>query len=145
MVNIGRIEEVYYAYQPTIPLFGVALIVAEITIGNFVLLLFGIAAFVVGIVFPLSLPTTGGLACYLFAVPSVVLLFGLRSRMRKITVGDVITSSLNEDFVGRSAAVKSGCEDQTSERERLTYGGINWDATSRKTYLQTRAVLSIIG
>ena len=59
---------------------GIALIIAEVTMGNFILLFLGVAAVVVGIALSMGMPSTGGLAYYLFAALSVMLLLGVREQ-----------------------------------------------------------------
>ena len=102
---------------------GIALIIAEVTMGNFILLFLGVAAVVVGIALSMGMPSTGGQAYFLFAALSVVLLLGVRSRMRKIVVGDIAKGSGDEDFIGHNAVVESGFYDPSPERGREA---VNW-------------------
>ena len=97
---------------------GIALIIAEVTMGNFILLFLGVAAVVVGIALSMGMPSTGGLAYYLCAALSVVLLLGVRSRILKIVVGDIAKGSGDEDFIGHNAVVESGFYDPSPERGR---------------------------
>ena len=73
---------------------------------------------VVGIALSMGMPSTGGLAYYLFAALSVVLLLRVRSRIRKIVVGDIAKGSGDEDFIGHNAVVESGFYDPSPERGR---------------------------
>ena len=97
---------------------GIALIIAEVTMGNFILLFLGVAAVIVGIALSMGMPSTGGLAYYLCAALSVVLLLGVRSRILKIVVGDIAKGSSDEDFIGHNAVVESGFYDPSPERGR---------------------------
>ena len=97
---------------------GIALIIAEVTMGNFILLFLGVAAVIVGIALSMGMPSTGGLAYYLCAALSVVLLLGVRSRILKIVVGDIAKGSGDEDFIGHNAVVESGFYDPSPERGR---------------------------
>ena len=124
---------------------GIALIIAEVTMGNFILLFLGVAAVIVGIALSMGMPSTGGLAYYLFAVLSVVSLLGVRSRMRKIVVGDIAKGSDDEDFIGHNAVVESGFDDPSPRRGRVVYRGASWDAVSTHACQQVGAVLVIVG
>ena len=124
---------------------GIALIIAEVTMGNFILLFLGVAAVVVGIALSMGMPSTGGQAYFLFAALSVVLLLGVRSRMRKIVVGDIAKGSDDEDFIGHNAVVESGFDDPSPGRGRVVYRGASWDAVSQQACQQVGAVLLIVG
>ena len=124
---------------------GIALIIDEVTMGNFILLFLGVAAVIVGIALSMGLPSTGGLAYYLFAVLSVVLLLGVRSRMRKMVVGDIAKGGDDEDFIGHKAVVESGFDDLSPGRGRVVYRGASWDAVSTHACQQVGAVLLIVG
>ncbi|MDE0762956.1 MAG: NfeD family protein [Porticoccaceae bacterium] len=124
---------------------GITLIIAEVTMGNFILLFLGGAAVVVGIALSMGMPSTGGLAYYLFAALSVVLLLGVRSRMGKIVVGDIAKGSDDEDFIGHNAVVESGFDDPSPTRGRVVYRGASWDAVSKHACQQVGAVLLIVG
>ena len=113
--------------------------------GNFILLFLGVAAVIVGIALSMGMPSTGGLAYYLFAVLSVVSLLGVRSRMRKIVVGDIAKGSDDEDFIGHNAVVESGFDDPSPRRGRVVYRGASWDAVSTHACQQVGAVLVIVG
>ncbi len=73
---------------------------------------------VVGLEMSMGMHSTGGLAYYLCAALSVVLLLGVRSRIRKIVVGDIAKGSGDEDFIGHNAVVESGFYDPSPERGR---------------------------
>ena len=85
---------------------GFALVIAEVTMGNFILFFLGLASVCVGGAIWLGMPAGGGLPYLLFAGLAVFFLFGVRSRMPAFTVGDIAESTVDEDFIGRNATVE---------------------------------------
>ena len=65
--------------------------------GNFILFFIGIASIITGIALWIGMPADNGLPFLLFATLSIALI-GLRSKMRSVAVGDVASSSIDEDF-----------------------------------------------
>ena len=68
---------------------GFALVLAEVLMGNFILFFLGLASIITGVALWLGMPADNGIPFLLFAALAVALLVGLRSRMRKVAVGDV--------------------------------------------------------
>ena len=88
-----------------------ALVLAEVLVGNFILFFIGIASIITGIALWIGMPADNGLPFLLFATLSIALLIGLRSKMRSVAVGDVASSSIDEDFVGRDVQIESGFDE----------------------------------
>ena len=69
---------------------GFALIIAEVTMGNFILFFLGLAAALTGVAMWMGLPADSGIPYMLFAALALVLLVGVRSRMKLHLVGDSV-------------------------------------------------------
>ncbi|NCF32339.1 MAG: hypothetical protein GWP50_02075, partial [Proteobacteria bacterium] len=75
---------------------------------------------------------------------AVALLVGLRSKLRSVTVGDVASSSIDEDFVGRDVQIESGFDAASPGRGRVSYRGASWDARSEQEHLQVGSFAVIL-
>ena len=123
---------------------GFALVLAEGLMGNFILFFLGVASIVTGVALWLGMPADNGIPFLLFAALSVALLVGLRSRMRNLAVGDVATSSVDEDFVGRDVQVESGFDASSPGRGRVNYRGASWSAKSDESHLPAGSFATIV-
>ena len=123
---------------------GFALVIAEVTMGNFILFFLGLASVCVGGAIWLGMPAGGGLPYLLFAGLAVFFLFGVRSRMPAFTVGDIAESTVDEDFIGRNATVESGFDEASPGRGRVNYRGASWDAQSSKQHLAVDELIKIV-
>ena len=123
---------------------GFALVLAEVLMGNFILFFLGVASIVTGVALWLGLPADNGIPFLLFAALSVALLIGLRSRMSDVAVGDVATSSADEDFVGRDVQIESGFDAASPGRGRVNYRGASWSAKSDQSHLPSGSFATIV-
>ena len=123
---------------------GFALVLAEVLMGNFILFFLGVASIVTGVALWLGLPADKGIPFLLFAALSVALLIGLRSRMSNVAVGDVATSSADEDFVGRDVQIESGFDAASPGRGRVNYRGASWSAKSDQSHLPSGSFATIV-
>lgn len=110
---------------------GVVLIAAEMLLNAFIIIFFGIAAVIVGILLQLGMPETAGLPYVVFGVLSVALLVLLRSRFQNWFKGRSISAQRDDDFLGRDAVVESGFDVASPDRGKVMYRGASWDARSR--------------
>jgi membrane protein implicated in regulation of membrane protease activity len=122
---------------------GFALVIAEVTMGNFILFFLGVAAISVGGAISVGLPVTGGWPYILFAGLSVFFLLVVRARMPQFTVGDTAHSTEDEDFLGHMATIESGFDQVSPGFGRVIYRGASWDASSEQQYIAagTRATI----
>jgi membrane protein implicated in regulation of membrane protease activity len=107
---------------------GVVLIAAEMLLNAFIIIFFGIAAVIVGILVELGMPETNGLPYVVFGVLSVALLVLLRSRFQSWFKGGSSSAEQDDDFLGRDAVVESGFDAASAHRGKVTYRGASWDA-----------------
>ena len=114
---------------------GFALVLAEVLMGNFILFFIGIASIITGVALWLGMPADNGVPFLLFAGLSIALLVGLRAKMRSVAVGDVASSSADEDFVGRDVQIESGFDAASPGRGRVSYRGASWNAKSDQLHL----------
>ena len=124
--------------------FGFALIIAEVTMGNFILFFLGLAAVCVGGAIVLGMPADGGMPYIVFAALAVFFLLVVRARMPAFTVGDVARSTTDEDFIGFEVTIETGFDDASPGRGRVNYRGASWDASSAQSQFPTGALTTII-
>ena len=123
---------------------GFALIIAEVTMGNFILFFLGVASICVGGALWVGMPADGGMPYILFAALAVFFLLVVRSRMPAFTVGDVAQSTADEDFVGFEVTIETGFDEASPGRGRVNYRGASWDARSAQEHFATGALTTII-
>ena len=124
---------------------GFALIIAEVTMGNFVLFFLGLAAALTGVARWMGLPADNGIPYMLFAALALVLLVGVRSRMKLHLVGDSVQGSADEDFVGKEVSIASGFNESSPGRGRVTYRGADWNARSEQVAFAPGDIIKITG
>ena len=124
---------------------GFALIIAEVTMGNFVLFFLGLAAALTGVAMWMGLPADNGIPYMLFAALALVLLVGVRSRMKLHLVGDSVQGSADEDFVGKEVSIASGFNESSPGRGRVTYRGADWNARSAQVAFAPGDIIKITG
>ena len=124
---------------------GFALIIAEVTMGNFILFFLGLAAALTGLAMWLGLPAGNGIPFLLFAGLALVLLVGVRLRLKLHLVGDAVQGSVDDDFVGKEASVTSGFDSTSPGRGRVNYRGADWTARSDQDELGAGAIVKIVG
>jgi hypothetical protein len=124
---------------------GFALIIAEVTMGNFILFFLGLAAALTGVAMWMGLPADNGIPYMLFAALALVLLVGVRSRMKLHLVGDSVQGSADEDFVGKEVSVASGFNESSPGRGRVSYRGADWNARSEQAAFAPGDIIKITG
>lgn len=107
---------------------GFVLIAAEILSNAFIIIFFGIAAVLVGILLWLGLPPGNGVPFFVFGGLSVGLLLLLRNRFQNWFKGVSTDAPQDDDFLGRDAVVESGFDTATPHRGKVSYRGASWDA-----------------
>ena len=124
---------------------GFALIIAEVTMGNFILFFLGLAAVITGLALWLGLPAGNGFPFILFAGLALVLLVGVRSRLKLHLVGDLVEGSADDDFIGKDVTIVSGFDTASQGRGRVNYRGADWNARSSQAEIAAGAFAKIIG
>lgn len=127
---------------------GVALIVAELALSSFVVIFFGVAAVLTGLLIFLGLPTGSGIPYAVFASITVALLLTLRRHCRGWFSGRSIAAGAgnrDDDFIGREAQVSSGFADGDSLggqfRGKVEFRGTQWRAVSSEAFAAGERVL----
>ena len=111
--------------------------------GNFILFFLGIASIITRIALWFGMLADNGLPFLLFATLSIALLIGLRSKMRSVAVGDVASSSIDEDFVGRDVQIESGFDEASQDVAELNIGA-SWDARSEQAHMPSGSFATIL-
>ena len=124
---------------------GFALIIAEVTMGNFILFFIGLAAAITGIGLWLGMPAGNGIPFMVFAGLALVLLVGVRSRLKFHLVGESVQGSADEDYIDKEVTVVGGFDEADPQRGRVNYRGADWNARSPKGQLAPVAVAKIVG
>ena len=124
---------------------GFALIIAEVTMGNFILFFLGLAAAMTGLALWLGMPAGNGMPFILFAGLALVLLVGVRSRLKLHLVGDSVQGSADEDFIGKDVTIVSGFDAASQGRGRVNHRGADWHARSAHAAITAGAFAKIIG
>jgi len=122
---------------------GFALIIAEVTMGNFILFFLGLAAALTGVAMWMGLPAENGIPYLLFAALALALLVGVRSRIKLHLVGDSVQGSADEDFVGKEVSITSGFDESSPGRGRVSYRGADWNARSEQAEFASGAIIKI--
>ena len=124
---------------------GFALIIAEVTMGNFILFFLGLAAAITGLALWLGMPAGNGTPFLVFAGLALVLLVGVRSRLKLHLVGDSVQGSADEDFIGKDVTIVSGFDSTSQGRGRVNYRGADWNARSDHAEIAAGAFAKIVG
>ena len=124
---------------------GFALIMAEVTIGNFILFFIGLAAAITGICLWLGMPAENGIPFVLFASLALVLLVGVRSRLKLHLVGKSVQGSVDDDYLDKEVTVVSGFDGANPQRGRVHYRGADWSARCSKGQLDLGTIAIIVG
>jgi membrane protein implicated in regulation of membrane protease activity len=107
---------------------GFILIAVEMFVNAFIVIFFGIAAVLVGILLWLGMPGTDGVPYFVFGMLSVGLLLLLRNRFQSWFKGKSTRAQQDDDFLGRDAMVESGFDAASPHRGKVSYRGASWDA-----------------
>ena len=75
----------------------------------------------------------------------LVLLVGVRSRMKLHLVGDSVQGSADEDFVGKEVSIASGFNESSPGRGRVSYRGADWNARSEQAAFAPGDIIKITG
>ena len=81
----------------------------------------------------------------LFAGLALVLLVGVRSRLKLHLVGDSVQGSADDDFIGKDVTIVSGFDTASQGRGRVNYRGADWNARSSQAEIAAGAFAKIIG
>lgn len=123
---------------------GFVLIVAEFALTTFVVIFFGIAALLVGLLLWAGLPASYGVPYLLFAALSLGLVLVLRSRFRDWFTGRTISADADDDFIGHEVRIESGFDPAQPGRGRVAYRGASWDARSSTAEYPADAIARIV-
>jgi len=107
---------------------GFILIAAEMYLNAFIIIFFGIAAVLVGILLWIGMPGGYGVPFFVFGGLSVGMLLLLRSRFQSWFKGASEDAQQDDDFLGRDAVVESGFDVASPHRGKVSYRGASWDA-----------------
>ena len=124
---------------------GFALIIAEVTMGNFILFFIGLAAAMTGLGLWLGMPANNGIPFMVFAGLALILLVGVRSQLKLHLVGASVQGSADEDYLGKEVTVVSGFDEADPQRGRVSYRGADWTARSPKGEIAAGTVAKIVG
>jgi len=116
---------------------GIVLILAEFFLSSFVVIFFGVAAVLTGLLLFLGMPEGSGIPYAVFAVLTVGFLFTLRRHCRGWFSGSsfaVGERNRDDDFIGKEAEVAEGFAegDRFGEefRGKVDFRGTQWAAIS---------------
>ncbi len=124
---------------------GFVLILAEVTMGNFILFFIGLASAITGIALWLGMPNHSGIPFMLFASLTLVLLVGVRSRLRLHMVGESVQGSADEDYIDKEVTIVDGFSEADPSRGRVSYRGADWNARSAQGPFANGAIAKITG
>ena len=124
---------------------GFALVIAEVTMGNFILFFLGVAAALTGVALWVGLPAQNGIPYMLFAALALVLVVGVRSRLTLHLVGDSVRGSVDDDYIGKEVTVVSGFDAASPGRGKVDYRGAEWNARSDRSEMGSRSMAKIVG
>ena len=122
---------------------GFALIIAEVTMGNFILFFLGLAAALTGVALWVGLPAQNGIPYMLFAALALVLVVGVRSRLTLHLVGDSVRGSVDDDYIGKEVTVVSGFDAASPGRGKVDYRGAEWNARSDRSEMGSGSMAKI--
>jgi len=124
---------------------GLSLLIAEALLPGLILFFFGFGAWLTALV-TLWLPLPLTLQLVLFLSSSSILLFTLRSSLKKIFSGRIVNDNFDEDDfdgdIGQTAVVKVAIH--PNQKGRVEFHGSLWTAESDQTLEEERQV-KIIG
>lgn len=123
---------------------GFALVIAEVTMGNFILFFLGLAAALTGVALWVGLPAQNGIPYMLFAALALVLVVGVRSRLKLHLVGDSVQGSVDDDYIGKEVSVVSGFDAVSPGRGRVDYRGAQWNARSDRSEMRFGSMAKIV-
>ena len=123
---------------------GFALVIAEVTMGNFILFFLGVAAALTGVALWLGLPAQNGIPYMLFAALALVLVVGVRSRLKLHLVGDSVQGSVDDDYIGKEVSVVSGFDAASPGHGRVDYRGAQWNARSDRAEMGSGSMAKIV-
>ena len=122
---------------------GFALVIAEVTMGNFILFFLGLAAALTGVALWVGLPAQNGIPYMLFAALALVLVVGVRSRLTLHLVGDSVRGSVDDDYIGKEVTVVSGFDAASPGRGKVDYRGAEWNARSDRSEMGSGSMAKI--
>ncbi|WP_193212485.1 NfeD family protein [Luteolibacter marinus] len=110
---------------------GVILVLAEFVAPGVIIVFFGVGAILTAITTWAGLTTGIGSQTAVFAVSSLIFLFGLRRYVKKWFVGDseALAAECDDDFTGREARVITELPGQGADG-MVEIKGANWKARS---------------
>ena len=124
---------------------GFVLVIAEVTMGNFILFFLGLAAALTGVALWVGLPAQNGIPYMLFAALALVLVVGVRSRLTLNLVGDSVRGSVDDDYIGKEVTVVSGFDAASPGRGKVDYRGAEWNARSDRSEMGSLSMAKIVG
>lgn len=125
-------------------LVGLVLLGAELIFSGFIIVFFGIAAVVTGLLIWGGMPTTNGLEYAMFSGIAVGLLVFLRRRFQGWFRGAEIAGDGDDDIIGHEAQVESGFDAATPDRGKISFRGAGWDARTHAGPLRAGSYVRIV-
>jgi membrane protein implicated in regulation of membrane protease activity len=106
-------------------LLGFFLLLAEFALPGVIIVFFGIGAWMAALTTWLGLTTTMTSQNLVFALSSVVLLFGLRKRFHQSLVGDAIDDAIEDEYTGKEVIALTSIDDCSG---KIEVKGAEWSA-----------------
>jgi len=126
-------------------LIGFLLIIAEFVLTSFIVVFFGIAALLVGLLLWLGMTAAFGIPYLVFAAFSLGSVLLLRSRFKEWFMGRTISADVDDDFIGHEVRIESGFDAANPKRGKVAYRGASWDSHSDTPILAAGSLARIVG
>lgn len=110
-------------------LLGLVLLLAEFALPGIIIMFFGIGAWITAITTWIGITPNATSQNIVFAVSSLLLLFVMRNRLKKIFVGTSTNDAIEDEFTGKEARVIS---DIDSAKGKIELKGAEWNARSEE-------------
>jgi membrane protein implicated in regulation of membrane protease activity len=111
-------------------LLGLALLLAEFALPGIIIMFFGIGAWITSLTTWLGITTGAASQNIVFALSSVLLLFILRHRMKKIFMGKSTNDAIEDEFTGKEARVRVAIDE--NDRGKVEIKGAQWNARAQE-------------
>lgn len=108
-------------------LLGLFLLLAEFVLPGVVIVFFGIGAWMAALSSWLGLTPTMTGQNLVFAISSVLLLFGLRKRFHQLLVGDTTNDAIEDEFTGKEVKTLTAVNESGG---KIEVKGSEWNARS---------------
>lgn len=111
-------------------LLGFLLLLAEFALPGVIIVFFGIGAWVAALTTWLGLTPSMTGQNLVFAISSVLLLFGMRKRFHRALVGDATDDTIEDEYTGKEVLVLADVDDRGG---KIEVKGAEWNARSSQS------------